>query len=183
MWRRFRATGFNIVSSWIDEAGPGETASMTELWSRVEREVRSATRLVLYVEPHDFPLKGALIEVGMALGAGVPVYVVAPDVAIDPRSLRPIGSWLAHPLVTLTSSIDDAFTAQRVVPDFPVRTYTIRICDLCIRLEGAMCHNPECVFCRRTVEEVRPILADLMIRDDAYGLTAVGAIEAAGVCR
>ncbi|MBK3780429.1 hypothetical protein G3A43_09340 [Paraburkholderia aspalathi] len=105
MWRYLRdVEGWAIVSSWIDEAGEGETASFAELWTRIEREVRGAERLVLYVEGTDFPLKGGLVEVGIALSAGVKVFVVAPGVEIEARSCRPVGSWIHHPLV-------------RVVPD------------------------------------------------------------------
>lgn len=64
----------------------------------------------LYAEAGDFPLKGAFIEVGMALSAGVPVVVVAPGVAIEPRSMRPIGSWMAHPLVTQCATVGEAMT-------------------------------------------------------------------------
>jgi hypothetical protein len=44
------------------------------------------------------------------------------------------------------------------------RDYTIRVCDECIRLEGQMCHEPECVFCRRTMAEVGDALDMLLIR-------------------
>ena len=112
MWRRFRDQGCNIVSSWIDQADVQETADYADLWLRVTREIHSATRLVLYAEPDDFPLKGALVEVGIALGSAVPVYVVAPGVVIEP-SYRPIGSWLAHPLVTVEP---DILRAMAMVP-------------------------------------------------------------------
>jgi hypothetical protein len=44
------------------------------------------------------------------------------------------------------------------------RSYRIRICDECIALEGEMCHNSECVFCRRTMDEVGEYLDVLLIR-------------------
>lgn len=108
MWRHFRERGLPIISTWIDEAGEGETACNRELWQRIEREVTSATALIFYAEPDDFPLKGALVEVGMALAAGVPVRVVVPGVELRPRSLRPLGSWAMHPLVTFHDSVVDA---------------------------------------------------------------------------
>lgn len=97
-WRALRAQGVPILSSWIDEAGEGETACLTELWVRIQREIEACDRLVLYAEPSDFPLKGAYVEVGMALALGKPVFVVAPALVLD-ASLRPLGSWAAHPLV------------------------------------------------------------------------------------
>lgn len=108
MWRQYRANGFPIISTWIDEDGPGQSVSLRDLWERVVREVASAERLVLYAESDDSPLKGAFIEVGIALGCGVPVFVVAPNVIID-SSFRPLGSWVAHPNVTMCGSLDDAF--------------------------------------------------------------------------
>jgi hypothetical protein len=108
MWRELRANGAMIVSTWIDEDGEGETGCYTELWSRIEQEIRAADRLVLYVEAEDFPLKGALIEVGMALAMGKPVFVVAPGVTLHPRSMRPLGSWAAHPGVSFVDTVPQA---------------------------------------------------------------------------
>lgn len=68
MWRAMRDAGWRIVSSWIDEAGEGETASFADLWHRIEDEVRRSDGLILYAERDDFPLKGALIEVGHGAG-------------------------------------------------------------------------------------------------------------------
>jgi len=108
MWRALRDDGWRITSTWIDEAGPGQTADLGELWDRIAREVGESSRLVLYVEPDDFPLKGALIEVGVAIGVRIPIRVVAPRVELEPRSLRPIGSWVRHPFVRMCGSIDEA---------------------------------------------------------------------------
>lgn len=108
MWRELRAAGWPIVSTWIDEAGPGETADLGELWQRIEAEVRSARGLVLHVEPDDFPLKGALIEVGMALAMGKRVGVYAPGVELEPCSMRPLGSWAKHPQVCICTTLEAA---------------------------------------------------------------------------
>lgn len=45
-----------------------------------------------------------------------------------------------------------------------VREYAVSICDRCIRVEGEMCHNPDCAFCRKTMAEVEKILSDIQIR-------------------
>lgn len=107
IWRAVRADGYRITSTWIDEAGPGQTSDMSELWQRIASEVTTSSRLVLYVEPSDFPLKGALVEVGMALAYLIPIVVVAPAVVLD-DGCRPIGSWIRHPLVRRLNSIDAA---------------------------------------------------------------------------
>lgn len=108
MWREFRDRGVLIVSTWIDEAGEGETECNAHLWRRIQAEIAEAEALILYVEEGDFPLKGALVEVGMALGTGKRVAVVAPGVAIQPHTLRPIGSWAMHPLVTFHQTVRHA---------------------------------------------------------------------------
>lgn len=101
MWRAYRAQGANIISSWIDEAGEGQTASFGELWQRIQDEIARCDRLVFYAETlHDFPLKGALVEVGMAFGLNKPVWIVlGKEVPLDGRTHRPLGSWIEHPCV------------------------------------------------------------------------------------
>lgn len=114
IWRDARDKGIPIISTWIDEAGEGETADLSELWARIQREVTSAERLVMLIEDGDFPFKGALIEVGMALAAGKPVYlVIDPDIELDGRTLRPLGSWAKHPNVHWMPTLYDAFNARR----------------------------------------------------------------------
>jgi hypothetical protein len=108
MWRRLREQGWNITSTWIDEAGEGETANFSELWQRITDEIRRSVGVVLYVEPEDLPLKGAYIEIGMALGMGKPVAVVARDMPLDARNYRPLGSWAMHPLVVLVKDLESA---------------------------------------------------------------------------
>lgn len=108
-WRRLRdVDGWKITSSWIDEAGAGQTVNLGSLWVRIESEIATSERLVLYVEQADFPLKGALIEVGIALAHRIPIRVVAPGVVLDPVSFRPLGSWVRHPLVAFSDSMLEA---------------------------------------------------------------------------
>lgn len=107
MWRRYREQGVPIISSWIDEDGEGETADYVELWQRIEKEIRASHTLVFYAERDDFPLKGALTEAGIALGAGKHVIVCLPDLGALPRSYRPVGSWIAHPMVRRRDDIDE----------------------------------------------------------------------------
>jgi len=108
MWRRFRQQGVAIRSTWIDEAGPGETASFSDLWARIQAEMSVSSVLVLYIEDGDLPLKGAYIEVGMALGLGIPVRVVADDEPYDR-----LGNWVGHPAVTRFETVEDALELSR----------------------------------------------------------------------
>lgn len=104
MWRECRSLGWNINSSWIDA---GETEDLETLWVIIQLEVSDCDTLILYAEEFDFPLKGALVEVGMALGMGKPVIVVLP---FEPEggTLRPIGSWIKHPRVTIVKTVQEA---------------------------------------------------------------------------
>lgn len=108
MWRRFRDAGYPINASWIDEDGEGVTADFSDLWFRVIVEARSAVALVLYAEFTDFPLKGAMIEIGAAMASGAEIVACLPGVVLEPRSMRPVGSWLKHPLVHRIDNIDEA---------------------------------------------------------------------------
>lgn len=108
MWRALRDNGWNISSSWIDEAAEGETDCMTELWQRIEHEISISVGVLLYVRPEDFPLKGALIECGIALGMQKPVALVMPGIVLEHPSRRPLGSWSAHPKVKQFETLDMA---------------------------------------------------------------------------
>lgn len=103
MWRSLRDDmGWRIVSTWIDEAGEGETGDFGELWARIEAEIGLCDGLILFARKEDFPLKGALVEVGIAIGMGKPVAVcLGGEPFLEPRSRKPVGSWLEHPGVKL----------------------------------------------------------------------------------
>lgn len=77
-WRSMREHGLPIISTWIDEAGKGETACFTDLWRRCVSEAAGARAVIVYRE-QDEVLKGAFVEVGAALAAGVPVFAVGCD--------------------------------------------------------------------------------------------------------
>lgn len=78
MWRDYRANGFNIVSTWIDEAGEGETPDHADLMQRCTDEAQVADLCVVYTQTDDGPLVGALVEAGAALASGVPTIFVGP---------------------------------------------------------------------------------------------------------
>jgi len=99
-WRALRSLGVPISSSWIDEAGEGETSDWNDLWCRCLAEAKSAMSLILYVESDEI-LKGAYVEVGAALASGVPVFVVG----------EPAGSFWRHHLVTRCATMEEALCA------------------------------------------------------------------------
>lgn len=112
MWRdRVYHRNDPIVSTWIYEDGDGQTESFSELWERILQEIKSADRLVIYVGRDDFPLKGAYVEVGMALALNIPVFLFLESgvrESLQYPSLRPLGSWAMHPNVKWCDTLDEA---------------------------------------------------------------------------
>jgi hypothetical protein len=125
MWRRLREKCMRINSTWIDEDGEGETHDLGELWERIWQEIAASEGVILYAKQEDFPLKGALIECGIALGMGRPVAIVLDCVELEPRSLRPLGSWAKHPACKFVDHWSGAiahirrFNADRRAPISP----------------------------------------------------------------
>jgi len=75
-WRFLRdKVGEPIISTWIDEAGEGETSDFHDLWHRCLTEAAGCRVLIAYREPGEV-LKGGWVEIGAALSSGVPVFAV-----------------------------------------------------------------------------------------------------------
>ena len=128
LWKRYREQGLPVASTWIDEAGALE--STKESWVRFVAECRCAAALILYAEEGD-RLEGALVEVGIALAASVPVLTVGPV----SRSRFP---FTQHPLVKTCSSLDEAVKlatalAEEVFTDEALRRVRARWASSCDR--------------------------------------------------
>lgn len=72
-WRDLREVrnkeNFEFVCSWIDGGEEeGRPTSYAEMWERYAKEIRDCDVMIVYVEPGEV-LKGALVEMGIALGA------------------------------------------------------------------------------------------------------------------
>jgi hypothetical protein len=104
-WIAMRDAGRPIISTWIDEAGPGESADLHDLWRRCISEARSCSVLIAYREPDEI-LKGSWIEIGAALAFGKPVF------AVGLREFT-IASYRA---LQHFDTIEDAFTAAVTMP-------------------------------------------------------------------
>lgn len=109
-WQALRDSGVPTVSTWIDEAGEGQTLDYAELSMRAVAEIGRATALLLYCEPGEI-LKGALIEVGAALASGTPVMCVGQCESLS-RVFR------KHPLWTECDTVQAALGS--VWPHLPV---------------------------------------------------------------
>lgn len=109
LWRSVRrqceddAPQIKLTATWIDEAGPGETASMEFLWVGCIAQASLADWLIAFHAPGD-EWKGAFVEIGAALAHSVPVLLVG----------NPPGSWVEHPYVVRKDSIADAIRWIRI---------------------------------------------------------------------
>jgi len=92
------------VASWVDEAGEGQSADYAELAGRCVREVTGSNLGLLYSERGEV-LKGALIELGAALGSGVPVAYIG-------SGAGPSRVFRRHPLWREYRTIEDALSSE-----------------------------------------------------------------------
>ncbi len=103
-WREFRdSLGYNIISRWIDtddQYSEDPTGlDYGKLWEMCIQDAKNCDVLVLYVEP-DEHLKGALVELGVALALGKEIIVTG--------DLGDNGSWHNHHKVEVSDkSIED----------------------------------------------------------------------------
>lgn len=86
-------TGHRMICSWPDMVvgGLGEGEYLAKVfWQLDVKEVQDADVVLIYAESDDI-LRGALVEVGVALASEIPVVVVG--------SSNSYGTWQYHPLV------------------------------------------------------------------------------------
>jgi hypothetical protein len=102
-WRALREAGEDIHSTWIDEAGPGESKDLCDLWKRCIEEASYSTALVAYREPGEV-FKGGFIEIGAALAHSVPCFIVG---------FEDTFTFLHHPSVRVCKTIEEAFELAR----------------------------------------------------------------------
>ncbi len=83
----------------MGESGDPSPDEAREFWKENQQDIETADALLLYVEQGDH-LKGALVEVGIAIANDVPVIIVGehPD----------HGTWKYHRDVEWAEDIDDA---------------------------------------------------------------------------
>src|SRR5208282_5244059 len=103
-WRELRGSGVPIISTWIDEAGLGETQDFSDLWQRCISEASHAGALVAYSEDGE-GLVGGLIEIGAGLAMGVHVFVTGESLGLS--------KVCHHPLATRCASLDSAIDLAR----------------------------------------------------------------------
>jgi hypothetical protein len=110
LWLGLREQGLQVVATWIDEAGEGQTTSYQELAERCVQEVKTADLVLLYCEPEEL-LKGALVEAGAALAFGKPVLCVGDCPSIS-RVFRSHPLWIALP--TMDAALEEIRKRSRL---------------------------------------------------------------------
>lgn len=78
-WLKLRDEEFvNIISTWINEAGEGQSPDMADLCKRCIDECLACDAMIVYSEEGDH-LRGAFIEMGIVLSRYkqmIPIYLV-----------------------------------------------------------------------------------------------------------
>ena len=99
-WQTLRAAGYNVISTWIDEAGEGETLDVPDLARRCIKEAAEADVFILFCRDTE-TLKGAFLEAGAALAAGKLVISVG-------RAANWSTTFASHPPWKEVDTINDA---------------------------------------------------------------------------
>jgi len=112
-WRRLCDTNDHIIlnARWLKhiKIGTPDTPDRARsFWLQDERDIKSADVLLVWAEDGEH-LKGALVEVGMAIAYGVPVITVGKHCDYS--------TWQYHPGVTRAYSITHAMALLRDMHD------------------------------------------------------------------
>jgi nucleoside 2-deoxyribosyltransferase len=99
-WLSLRNNGLNIISTWIDEAGEGQTIDKADLCRRCICESKDCDIMLIYAEAGDI-LKGAFIEMGAAIAYNKPVVLIGPV-------LQNNSVFASYSFVSFAQSIDEA---------------------------------------------------------------------------
>lgn len=108
--------GFNIIARWINlpcgEEGNQTGAKIltpeekTVLWVECQEDVCNADMTVVYAEKGN-EQRGALVEMGMALGCGRPIYVIGTCPSFEVANHSDV-AFMHHPLVKRVSTRQNA---------------------------------------------------------------------------
>jgi nucleoside 2-deoxyribosyltransferase len=117
MWRALcdKTPAVQFHARWLKHnkiGTPDSSSEARQFWMQDVQDIKDADCVFIYAEPED-RLRGALVEAGIALALGIPVYVIGehPD----------YGTWQHHPNVRKAASIKDAIEWATVRPGFVPR--------------------------------------------------------------
>ena len=109
MWRKICDNRSDVIlhARWLKHipiGTPDDPMNAPAFWLQDQQDIRDSDAVLVYAEPTDM-LRGALVEVGMALAYGVPVIVVGDH--------EDYGTWRWHPLVHWAPDIDAAIALAK----------------------------------------------------------------------
>ena len=112
-WRALREQGVPIIASWIDydESDVFDEEGKRKLWDACATEPAEADITIVYASPGDV-LKGALIECGVALGAGRHVIQVGTCQSLQAGD-RSDASFSKHARWLTAASMEEALALAR----------------------------------------------------------------------
>jgi hypothetical protein len=110
MWRDLRdQQGYNVIATWIDYENDEAVQDWEKLWVDCFNEARAAAVTLVYLEAGD-QLRGAYVEMGVAMASGALVFIA------NPHKER-ITDAIHHPQVTEFDSLAAALDAiDRLTP-------------------------------------------------------------------
>lgn len=146
--------GYNIISNWIDvPCGTPENPtgakllSPTEkkqLWIDCAREVTEADMLIAYAEEGD-KQRGVLVEIGGALSAGTPVYLIGNCKSFESNPFSD-AAYCHHPLFMKLPTSDWK-------KGYMMAMTAYRDCELAILKEKALSHYTYAMHLADSFEE------------------------------
>lgn len=109
MWEQWYPKELFFHARWlrhVDNDTPDIAENANQFWIEDAEDVRSADALVVFAFP-DQHLRGALVECGIAIASGVPVFAIGehPD----------FSTWQYHPGVTRVKDISEVIPLVRVL--------------------------------------------------------------------
>lgn len=125
MWRKLQQEVPHVFfdARWIKRAEKEEQMQgddFHDLWKECQEDIKDADVLLVYAEDGD-QLKGALVEVGMALAFGVQVMLVT---AVEDKHV--FGTWMHASGVGWTSTMEDAMKKLYLMTDKGNREESMR---------------------------------------------------------
>lgn len=105
-WQKL--TDVNVISSWHNAQAIVDPNEFPVLWETCVRETASADLLIVYCERGE-TLKGCLVEIGVALAAGKPVYCIGECTSVLADNVSD-ASFNHHPLWNWATSVDAAIS-------------------------------------------------------------------------
>lgn len=104
MWREYRdKRNMPISSSWINNPTDNVEQDFKKMWVKYINEIKSSNFLIAYRESNEI-LKGAYIEIGVALSSDIEVFLVG---------IEPGVSFAFHPLCHTCETLDIAFNLAK----------------------------------------------------------------------